>query len=235
MGEWLAVDAIVQQREKERAALTTAKLSSSSNSGQERTLLGAGDTESPEEEEEEELVGRELLENEVFLDTSDTSDGNEVKTGSPLKAEKELRKSPFVELKADKQHSLLAPVTRLMKTSTDSGNVEDDPVEEESVKTTAQLFRTARNVLDVKSSSSTSSYDTVENDLEDQRIGSSAKVEAVVASITLQCENVSDRKEENDSERSKITELKSACVSPASSVGGVYSVGFPLHLTGMIL
>lgn len=103
MSEWLAVEAIVRQREKEKAARALAKLSSGSNSGNERTVRPANPDAGGE------------LENEVFDDESDMSD---------LEFDDEQRQQ--------RQHNdeaagflNVGPIPRAMKTSTDSGHVDE--------------------------------------------------------------------------------------------------------------
>lgn len=225
MGEWMAVDAIVQQREKERAVVALGKLSSSSTSGsRERTILGAMETESADEEDAVQL------ENEVFADTSEAFDMNEEYADLPLKSDKDAKG----DSKIAKSCFLLTPMPRLMKTSTDSGNVDDDQIEDDSkiVHQNLQTFnysksRVAGASSNDNSSSSTSSYDTVENDFQlYQRNGLEPKDSKTMANITLLCENVDDSNKENeeDHDKNKLIEVKSAGVSPASSVGGVYTV-----------
>ncbi|XP_036222473.2 small G protein signaling modulator 1 [Bactrocera oleae] len=113
MSEWLAVDAIVQQREKEKTARAVAKLSSGSNSGNDKTVraayIDAGD-----------------LDNEVFEDISDISDPGE------LEYDEEQQRQAEVEATTGSGQNYLTvkPIPRAMKTSTDSGNV-DETMEEE--------------------------------------------------------------------------------------------------------
>uniref|UniRef100_A0A1A9WQ21 Rab-GAP TBC domain-containing protein n=1 Tax=Glossina brevipalpis TaxID=37001 RepID=A0A1A9WQ21_9MUSC len=120
-GEWLAVEAIVQQKEKEKTARAVAKLSSESNSGQERTVRTVCDLDLGD------------LENEVFEDISDLSDPGDLdfdvkeqqqqqqqQRQSLLLSEKEIIASDCSD------HLTVKTVPRVMKTSTDSGHVEED-------------------------------------------------------------------------------------------------------------
>lgn len=171
MSEWLAVDAIVQQREKEKTARAVAKLSSGSNtSGQDKTIRAVdADTDAGGE-----------LDNEVFEDISDISDPGD------LEFENEQHKESTQMASATSSsscHLTVKPIPRAMKTSTDSGNVDDNTddlnVEEEqddlkiaiSQKTAESLIKeemvTSPHVsvanISNKSTPSTSSYDTVGN------------------------------------------------------------------------
>ncbi|XP_064555934.1 small G protein signaling modulator 2 [Drosophila montana] len=120
MSEWLAVDAIVQQREKEKTARAVAKLSSGSNSGNERTVRAA------------DLDAGGELENEVFEDISDISDPGD------LEFDDEQRQQLQQEMAGvSVTHLSVKPIPRAMKTSTDSGHVDeglDDLDEEEEEK-----------------------------------------------------------------------------------------------------
>ncbi|XP_039152590.1 small G protein signaling modulator 1 isoform X2 [Drosophila simulans] len=122
MSEWLAVDAIVQQREKEKTARAVAKLSSGSNSGNERTVREA-DLEAGGE-----------LENEVFEDISDISDPGD------LEFDEQQQQQQQAECAVSGNHLTVKPIPRAMKTSTDSGHVDegesfnelDEPDEEDN-------------------------------------------------------------------------------------------------------
>ncbi|KAM7349306.1 trabuco isoform 1-T2 [Cochliomyia hominivorax] len=151
MSEWLAVDAIVQQREKEKTARAVAKLSSGSNSGQERTVRHV-DIETAD------------LENEVFEDISDISDPGD------LEFEDEQREPPKLATNSSSCHLMVKPIPRAMKTSTDSGNV-DDTIDDLNIEddregvnfVKEELPSNANAIASAKSTPSTSSYDTVGN------------------------------------------------------------------------
>ncbi|XP_037916963.1 small G protein signaling modulator 2-like isoform X2 [Hermetia illucens] len=99
MGEWLAVEAIVRQRDKEKTAHAVAKLSSESGSGGDKTKGVDVDAE---------------MENDVFEDNdfSDISD--------PVDYDVEKKEEvPAEEMKKP---------TRANKSSTDSGNVPDEDI-----------------------------------------------------------------------------------------------------------
>ncbi|KAH8362224.1 hypothetical protein KR200_001652, partial [Drosophila serrata] len=109
MSEWLAVDAIVQQREKEKTARAVAKLSSGSNSGNERTVRAADIDASGE------------LENEVFEDISDISDPGDLEFDEQQQQQQQHQESVAVS----GMHLSVKPIPRAMKTSTDSGHVDE--------------------------------------------------------------------------------------------------------------
>ncbi|XP_032597342.2 small G protein signaling modulator 1 [Drosophila grimshawi] len=122
MSEWLAVDAIVQQREKEKTARAVAKLSSGSNSGNERTVRAA------------DLDAGGELENEVFEDISDISDPGDLEFDDEQRQQQQqlLQQEASV---VSASHLSVKPIPRAMKTSTDSGHVDenlDDLDEEEA-------------------------------------------------------------------------------------------------------
>ncbi|KAH8303238.1 hypothetical protein KR059_003971, partial [Drosophila kikkawai] len=106
MSEWLAVDAIVQQREKEKTARAVAKLSSGSNSGNERTVRAA------------DLDAGGELENEVFEDISDISDPGDLEFDEQQQQQQE-------GVSVSGMHLSVKPIPRAMKTSTDSGHVDE--------------------------------------------------------------------------------------------------------------
>nr|XP_017013000.2 small G protein signaling modulator 1 [Drosophila takahashii] len=154
MSEWLAVDAIVQQREKEKTARAVAKLSSGSNSGNEKTVRAA-DLEAGGE-----------LENEVFEDISDISD--------PGDLEFDEQQQQLHQQEATGGHHLsVKPIPRAMKTSTDSGHVDegdnfnelDEDEEEEQKQDEGNKEPRPEEPLNLEpscsSNSTASSYETV--------------------------------------------------------------------------
>ncbi|XP_023161346.2 small G protein signaling modulator 1 [Drosophila hydei] len=268
MSEWLAVDAIVQQREKEKTARAVAKLSSGSNSGNERTVRAA-DLDAGE------------LENEVFEDISDISDPGD------LEFDDEQRQQLHQEaVSVSATHLSVKPIPRAMKTSTDSGHVdeglddldEDDEPEQDDIKPKQQVDSpqmTADKTIVAKSldkepscsTSTTSSYETVggapqpgdtrsvlspeylsADDLQaqlpdDEEPAKPQQAAAVIitnasvdnggswerspkAGSSSQMPPLSEQLEATGSNAPNLDALqqpKSACASPASSNGGVYS------------
>lgn len=272
MSEWLAVDAIVQQREKEKTARAVAKLSSGSNSGQERTVRHI-DIEAGE------------LENEVFEDISDISDPGD------LEFEEEQKEPQQMVATSSTGHLMVKPIPRAMKTSTDSGNVDDnvDDLNNDEEDANAQTVKDETSLKEeissnanasAKSTPSSSSYDTVGNgyvELRQEHLAECAASEelepkSILSPDYLSADDFQDNlrdEEREEKENNKdfktavivtnpsvdivnwetspklasmrmspveevanqsvldaLQEPKSACVSPASSNGGVYSVSF---------
>ncbi|KAH8266563.1 hypothetical protein KR018_001422, partial [Drosophila ironensis] len=114
MSEWLAVDAIVQQREKEKTARAVAKLSSGSNSGNERTVRAA----------DLDFAGGAELENEVFEDISDISDPGDLEFDEQQQQQQQ-QELVGVTTQISGMHLSVKPIPRSMKTSTDSGHVDE--------------------------------------------------------------------------------------------------------------
>ncbi|XP_067639630.1 small G protein signaling modulator 1-like [Eurosta solidaginis] len=121
MSEWLAVDAIVQQREKEKTACAVAKLSSGSNSGNDKTVRAVE-------------IDNAELENEVFEEISDISDPGDLEYD-----ENQQRQVQAEEIDGNtKNYLTVKPTPRAAKTSTDSGNV-DELMEEEECRSERQV------------------------------------------------------------------------------------------------
>lgn len=272
MSEWLAVEAIVRQRDKEKTASAVAKLSSESSEHQSKMKQTAADAADGE-------IENDVFEENGFSDLSDPEDFDE---------EEAAAKQNATSSSTCMQANAVAKPSRLNKSSTDSGNVadsgEDDNKEPEEVKlddigvkrtseavvTPAKLptpehelsFDNAVENLSNKSTPSSSSYETVANDFVDlaeqmeelktataigdetlsissptgqrhsvivtdasidivniQSDGAiAAKADAPVELASLQEEAV------GQTSLDALQEPKSACVSPASSNGGIYSV-----------
>lgn len=250
MSEWLAVDAIVQQREKEKTARAVAKLSSGSNSGNERTLKPAGeDVEAAD------------LENEVFEDISDISDPGD------LEFDEEQQ---IIQKAAQNATAFLSvkPIPRAMKTSTDSGNVDEIPEDDFNSSSTENGDGKKTCGEHAQSTASSSSFETVNNGLntegnkaevsqmlspeyfssedfmpeeevaEFQSTSSAKNAAAVIitdasvdeSNCLKNCDIVLEHLSPVEEDAALTQQLdslqqpKSACVSPASSNGGVYSV-----------
>ena len=252
MSEWLAVEAIVRQRDKEKTAHAVAKLSSESGSEHHKAkgLDFDGDIEN------------DVFEENGFSDLSDPEEYDE-------KNEDEM---PINDLEKP---------SRINKSSTDSGNVPDaehedtkdeapmcsracDLVESEEkqdpnqnpeiveFETLDDIEQLALDEISNKSSPSDSSYETVANDFADAEEDQPIDGEEVTSPdrnhhsviITnpsidiinlpmeelpnLEIDVLSTLQEEVAGQTSldALQEPKSACVSPASSNGGVYTVSF---------
>jgi hypothetical protein len=195
MSEWLAVEAIVRQLDKEKTAHAVAKLSSGGSASDSKVKNGVDiDVE---------------MENEVFEENgfSDLSDP---------------------EVEDDEKHN---------------EKPKEVPMEVDMSKDEPEKLPTESN----KSSPSTSSYETVGTDFVDcpmspklnptSVIVTDASIDVVNMSITGSDEN--DEKENletlheetptsNNNSLDALQEPKSACVSPASSNGGIYSVSLSI-------
>lgn len=207
MSEWLAVEAIVRQLDKEKTAHAVAKLSSGGSASDSKVKNGVDvDVE---------------MENEVFEENgfSDLSDP-EVEDDDKDRAKASKEGDDKKQAEASK---------------------EDTPMEVDVVeKTDIPPTETA------KSSPSTSSYETVGTDFVDCPMSPKLNPTAVIvtdASIdvanvppTFTCGKFGDSKENLETLKEEaaptnhnhsldaLQEPKSACVSPASSNGGIYSV-----------
>lgn len=205
MSEWLAVEAIVRQLDKEKTAHAVAKLSSGGSGSDSKVKNGVDvDVE---------------MENEVFEENgfSDLSDP-EVEDD-----EKEFAKKPKeVPMEVDA-----------------SKDVEDKPIPAAE---------------SMKSSPSTSSYETVGTDFIDCPMSPKLNPTAVIvtdASIdvvnmaAMDCDEKENESKENletlheeipsnHNSLDALQEPKSACVSPASSNGGIYSVSWILKCKNKI-
>lgn len=276
MSEWLAVEAIVRQRDKEKTANAVAKLSSESSEHQLKMKQMAADAADGE-------IENDVFEENGFSDLSDPEDYDEEDA-----ATKQNTSSASTCMPAN----AIAKPSRLNKSSTDSGNVadsgEDDNKEPEEVRLNdigieatsepvlepAKLptpehelsFDNAVENLSAKSTPSSSSYETVANDfvdLAEQIEELKTAVDAIddtlsISSPTAQRHSVivtdasidivniqNDGPTVNTNENrtaapvelaslqeeivgqtslDALQEPKSACVSPASSNGGIYSV-----------
>lgn len=267
MSEWLAVEAIVRQRDKEKTAHAVAKLSS--ESGSEHKNKGV------------DIDGE--IENDVFEenDFSDLSDPEDYDDETADKTMSPAKHNNTATVAATQKPN------RLNKISTDSGNVPDEdltktgdttPIAECCVTIEMRSNAIVNSIVDLslsvsgdpatpaasnKSSPSTSSYETVANDFGDliepvvkedqfesidvisEQLSPGNSRHAVIitdASVDIVNMPLDDDETAADSStgESKLETLheeitvntaldalhepKSACVSPASSNGGIYSV-----------
>lgn len=277
MSEWLAVEAIVRQRDKEKTASAVAKLSSEGSEHQLKIKQMVADAEGE--------IENDVFEENGFSDLSDPEDYDEEEAAAKQNATKTT--SMCVPANAIEKPS------RLNKSSTDSGNVadsgEDDNKEPDEVKlddiVTEATYETVVHAaklptpehdlsfdnaidnlenLSNKSTPSSSSYETVANDFVDlaeqieelktatgddtlsisSPTGQRHSVIITDASIDIvNIQNDGTAALVNNDFDAPPTELaslqeeavgqtsldalhepKSACVSPASSNGGIYSV-----------
>lgn len=239
VGAWLAVEAIVQQLNKEKTAQAVAKLSSESGSEHKNKMIDM---------EMDGDIDNDVFEENGFSDLSDPEDLEETNIN-------------------DENNEPPKP-SRVNKSSTDSGNVPDEDMKCDDVTTDKQKedsepaemsldvdesFKESNAVESNKSSPSTSSYETVANDFGDMeqfsehpgepsnQSNSSQHHAFIITNASIDIANISDDDVAHESvnmetelpplhevsstlETETLQEPKSACVSPASSSGGVYSV-----------
>nr|XP_040229171.2 small G protein signaling modulator 2-like [Anopheles coluzzii] len=98
MSEWLAVEAIVRQRDKEKTAVAVAKLSSGSGSMENRskTLDQDADGEQGEGEDEEEEMENEVFEENGFSDMSEPEVEGEERSDAKVQLTKDTITLPVV-------------------------------------------------------------------------------------------------------------------------------------------
>lgn len=283
MSEWLAVEAIVRQRDKEKTASAVAKLSSESSEHQLRLKQLAADCGDGE-------IENDVFEENGFSDLSDPEDYDDEDGTDKQNASSSTSTKTSV--------NVVAKPSRLNKSSTDSGNVadsgEDEHKEPEEVKlndigakvpdeivemppvkpSTPQHdlpFDNAVENLSNKSTPSSSSYETVANDFVDlteqiEELKTAAAADAAAGDVetlnisspngprhsvivtdasidivNMQCNESPIAATHNETDDNAelaplqeeavgqtsldaLQEPKSACVSPASSNGGIYSV-----------
>lgn len=196
MSEWLAVEAIVRQLDKEKTAHAVAKLSSG---GSDSKVKNGVDVDAE--------MDNEVFEENGFSDLSDP------------------------ELEDEEKDHVKKPKDEPMEVDIPKEEMEKPPAQQEVGES-------------MKSSPSTSSYETVGTDFIDCPMSPKMNPTAVIvtdASIDVvnvplldvekefdDKENLETLQEENFTSNQNsldaLHEPKSACVSPASSNGGIYSV-----------
>lgn len=164
MSEWLAVEAIVRQRDKEKTAVAVAKLSSESSEHQLRLKQLTADADGE--------IENDVFEENAFSDLSE-----------PEEEEEEEEMLNDNENENGSAEASSSKVSRKNKTSTDSGNVadsgEDDNPNDGKIVVEAVIIPSPEDIeltfhqpndtnpTSNKSSPSTSSYETVANDFVD--------------------------------------------------------------------
>lgn len=263
MSEWLAVEAIVRQRDKEKTANAVAKLSSESGNDQKVKQTTDADNE----------IENDVFEENGFSDLSDPEEYDKEKVNNDDKTSKVVQEVPIEK------------PSRMNKSSTDSGNVADADNDAGECKEVAESEKMEKNeakserlpslTLDKeadeyklavedasnKSSPSSSSYETVANDfvdliaqieeIDEMNIATTTtnqphSTAVIVTDASIDIANVPkfEKKDADDVNRNEcilsslreeipsqpsldaLQEPKSACVSPASSNGGIYSVRY---------
>lgn len=195
MSEWLAVEAIVRQRDKEKTAVAVAKLSSESGSDHNHRA------KQQQQQQKQQLDGDNDIENDVFEENgfSDLSDQDDYEV-EKNEDENSDKKGEMGKSNSTKHEIVIEKPSRINKSSTDSGNVPDSADEENDVEKQPEntndamppadglqenqmtpanlpnlnldkdgdLFKLApEETASNKSSPSSSSYETVANDFVD--------------------------------------------------------------------
>lgn len=269
MSEWLAVEAIVRQRDKEKTAHAVAKLSSESSEHRIKLAL-----------DQDGEIENDVFEENGFSDLSDPEYDEPLDKSPPCEKPNRLNKSstdsgnvPDEETAEDKLAKGIAKSEgKKDKSNSESASISSaqtpppppPPPADLKIPDTNCTENTEKTNNSNQSSPSESSYETVANDLVEliQRTGEdfedvvefespSAKHHAVIitnASVdlaNLPIESVQGGSGEagasGDGSLSPLQEEtvvpisldalqepKSACVSPASSNGGVYTVRFDI-------
>lgn len=260
MSEWLAVEAIVRQRDKEKTAIAVAKLSSESS---EHNRARALDNDAE--------IENDVFEENAFSDLSDPEvfdeESIDQKVGTPSEKPNRLNKSstdsgnvPDEEGEMKGSEEVAEAKDNVDGAENESSATEATPPTEMAVsEIAADIGEERGETIDSnKSSPSDSSYETVANDFvdlaeqvaadfeeaDDEDGSPSAKHHAVIITdasvdiVNIQSDiprksvggdggdTLSPLQEEASAHASldALQEPKSACVSPASSNGGIYSV-----------
>lgn len=230
MSEWLAVEAIVRQRDKEKTAHAVAKLSSESGSGDKTKGIDIdGDIEN------------DVFEDNGYSDLSDQEDPSEDPSGSGKVIVK--HNSEDVSVATPIVASPIQPISVVNLIFNENTNNENNECEEKDVQSN-------------KSSPSTSSYVTVANDIPEYPspksennycgaviitdasvdVGGQLDILSIPDSeiICVSTVKINDIVTNEDvtvmgskvahTSLDALQEPRSVCVSPASSNGGIYSV-----------
>jgi small G protein signaling modulator 1 len=217
MSEWLAVEAIVRQLDKEKTAHAVAKLSSGGGSGSDSKVKnGAVDVDVE-------------MENEVFEENGFSDDGSDPEVEEDETTTKAETENEAMEVDAAKEE-LPAPIQESdIKSSPSTSSYETvgtdfvDYGDKENFPLSPKLNPTAVIVTDA-------SIDMVNVSLAVNAIDETAE-ETMNGDATKETlETVNEELSPNSLDALQLQEPKSACVSPASSNGGIYSVicGFSL-------
>lgn len=235
MSEWLAVEAIVRQRDKEKTAHAVAKLSSGGSQSGDKVNGKDGVLD---------LDGE--LENEVFEENG-FSDLSDPEVEDDDKQEGAAKPEPM-EPEPETSAAVAAETEPIPEEPEETKIDAKESAEPDESKDETNEDEHASNV----SSPTTSSYETVANEFVDyieQEIGSPSQpispkpTAVIVTDASIDMANLPNLPEDDDKtpENSKklevveedpahpasldaLQEPKSVCASPASSNGGIYSV-----------
>uniref|UniRef100_A0A8D8KP05 Small G protein signaling modulator 1 n=2 Tax=Culex pipiens TaxID=7175 RepID=A0A8D8KP05_CULPI len=235
MSEWLAVEAIVRQRDKEKTAVAVAKLSS-----------GSGSLENKSKDVEEEEMDNEVFEENGFSDMSepevdDDEESSKRKQSNAAGGEAEKAETEEGE-KQDASNRLELPLSDHGK---DIDSNKSSP-SDSSYATVGADFVDVNELLPVTNNEAVLQDDDGDNadgegeeEEEDDDLGSIQSPghprAVIVTDASIDVTMLNEAKEPNNNtlealpeegglaQLDALQEPKSACVSPASSNGGIYS------------
>lgn len=234
MSEWLAVEAIVRQRDKEKTAVAVAKLSS-----------GSGSLENKSKDAEEEEMENEVFEENGFSDMSEPEMEDDEETTKPKLPEepKEEPKEESEKADIEEGEKLSSPDRLELPLSEHSQNIDSNKSSpsDSSYATVGNDFVDVADMLPVTSNENVLPNDEEDgirdSDLDDCPMQSPGHPRAVIVTdASIDVTMIADGKEQNNntlealpeegitSQLDALQEPKSTCVSPASSNGGIYSV-----------
>jgi small G protein signaling modulator 1 len=256
MSEWLAVEAIVRQRDKEKTAVAVAKLSTGSGGSMKEKSVDAADGE----------IENDVFEENVFSDLSDPEvDDEEHGAAEGVPIVENLPDDKIQKPSIDEcTESELPTDTEQPSSPKPDANTPTISIIEDSLQLNLEenCFSDENKIAPISNEStpSTSSYETVGNDfvelsetlksddpdidmdltpkveelpspqmenrhaviITDASIDVFGMDDPVIARLDNELETV--REEMGHASLDALQEPKSACVSPASSNGGIYSV-----------
>jgi small G protein signaling modulator 1 len=206
MSEWLAVEAIVKQLDKEKTAHAVAKLSSGGSASDSKVKNGVVDVDVE-------------MENEVFEENGFSDDGSD-----PEVEEDETTKVENGAMEVDAEKELPeATHENDIKSSPSTSSYETvgtdfvDYGDKDNFPLSPKLNPTAVIVTDA-------SIDMVNVSLAVNAIDETAEKTMNGDTSKETLETVNEELSPNSHDALQLQEPKSACVSPASSNGGIYSV-----------
>ncbi|XP_058455909.1 small G protein signaling modulator 1-like isoform X1 [Malaya genurostris] len=231
MSEWLAVEAIVRQRDKEKTAVAVAKLSS-----------GSGSLDNKSKDVEEEEIENEVFEENGFSDMSepevdDDEESSKVKDAEPSNEPEKADTEEGEKLTSSNRLELpLSDHSKEMDSNKSSPS-------DSSYATVGNDFVDVADMLPI--SMNENGVSEQENGKEDEEeeedecsVQSPEQPRAVIVTdASIDVSMLNDSKEQNNNtlealqeeggvssvQLDALQEPKSTCVSPASSNGGIYS------------
>ncbi|XP_065079058.1 small G protein signaling modulator 2-like isoform X2 [Ochlerotatus camptorhynchus] len=235
MSEWLAVEAIVRQRDKEKTAVAVAKLSS-----------GSGSLDNKSKDADEEEMDNEVFEENGFSDMSEPEmddDEDASKAKKPEEPVEDAKEEPEkAELEdGEKMGSSNRLELPLSDNSKDMDSNKSSP-SDSSYATVGNDFVDVGDILPVSNNEYVLPNDEEEELQEPTETDDDCPMQSpghpravIVTDASIDVTMLNDAKEPNNntlealseegatSQLDALQEPKSACVSPASSNGGIYS------------